>query len=340
MKLSLPLSLLLLILISAGCSRHDAGVTASESLPAVRVRLAPVQAESLPLVTDVTGTVRPVERAVLAAKVMGAISELPVSLGQRVAAGDMLVKLFAEDTVARITQARSELNVARRDLSRETELLAKGASTAETVRNLQDRFEGSEARLRDAEIQLGYAEIRAPFDGVIAQKWVNAGDLAVPGRPLLELEGLGDFEIEAAIPESLASGLSLGAAINGEVAGNRFAGTLREISSAADATTRSVSVKIALPAGSPVRSGQFARLQLPGLPVRTLLVPAGAVSVSGQMERVFVAGDDQRAVLRLVRAGAKRGDRIEILSGLREGERVVVDPPSTLREGQPLEVQP
>jgi len=99
-------------------------------------------------------------------------------------------------------------------------------------------------------------------------------------------------------------------------------------------------VKIAVPAGAPVRSGQFVRVQIPGSSLRTLLVPASAVSVSGQMERVFVAGDRNRAVLRLVKTGALRGDQLEVLSGLSAGERVVAAPSATLRDGQPLEVQP
>ena len=73
---------------------------------------------------------------------------------------------------------------------------------------------------------------------------------------------------------------------------------------------------------------------------RTLLAPAAALTPFGQMERVFVAGGDGRAVLRLVRTGAASADRVEILAGLEAGERVVLAPPATLREGQPLEVQP
>jgi NAD(P)H-flavin reductase len=101
-----------------------------------------------------------------------------------------------------------------------------------------------------------------------------------------------------------------------------------------------VSAKFTVPAGVTVRSGQFARVQLPGAPVRVLLAPASAVSTAGQMELVFVVGEGSRAVLRLVKTGATRGERIEILSGLDDGERVVLAPPAGLREGQPLEVRP
>jgi membrane fusion protein, multidrug efflux system len=94
-----------------------------------------------------------------------------------------------------------------------------------------------------------------------------------------------------------------------------------------------------VPAGTAVRSGQYARVQVPGAPARTVLAPTAAVSTLGQMERVFVTVEN-RAVLRLVKTGATRGDRVEILSGLGDGDRIVVRPPAGLQEGQPLEVQP
>jgi len=94
-----------------------------------------------------------------------------------------------------------------------------------------------------------------------------------------------------------------------------------------------------VPADTPVRSGQFARVQVPGAPVHTMLVPAAAVSTLGQIERVFVDSDN-RAVLRLVKTGQVRGDRVEIVSGLADGDRIVLNPPDGLREGRLLEVQP
>jgi len=336
MKL-LPLAAILLSL-AAGCTRNETAPSVA-NLPAARVRLAVVQAEDLPQLTEVTGTVRPAERSVLAAKVMGAITELPVALGQRVKAGEVLLKISPAEATARVTQARAQFNVARRDLERETDLLAKGASTPEMVRNLQDRFTGCEAALHEAETQLSYTVIRAPFDGVVARKLVQVGDLATPGEPLFEVEGTADFEVLACVPDSLSAALTTDATFACEAAGVTFTGSLREVSSMTDPATRTIGVKIAVPAGAPVRSGHFTRVQVPGRTVRTLLVPAAAVSVSGQMERVFVAGEGDHAVLRIVKTGAPRGDRVEILSGLSEGDRVVVAPPAGLREGQPLEAQ-
>lgn len=336
LRFLLPAALALL----AGCSKPASHADTAASLPPAKVHLAPAVGEDLLALTEVTGTVRPMQRAQLAAKVMGAIEEMPFTLGQRVAAGDLLVKISVGEIKARLVQAQAQFNVAQRDLARERDLLGKGASTADMVRGLEDRYTMTQAMVREAEVMLGYAEVRAPFAGVIARKLANVGDLAAPGYPLVEIEGTDSFQVEAAVPDSLAASLKPGIGLTVEAGSLTFTAPLAELSSAADPSARSVLAKLTVPAGVTVRSGQFVRVQVPGAPSRVLHVPAAALSLLGQMERVFVAGEGNRAVLRLVKSGARVGDRLEIVSGLDAGERVVVNPPAGLREGQPLEILP
>jgi len=337
--LHLPAGLLAAALLTA-CGRTTPDIAGGR--PPAKVRVATVRIEELPVAIEVAGTVRPVRHALLAARVMGAIEELPVALGQRVKAGNLLVKISAGEISARVAQAQAQLDEVQGDLDRERKLLAQGASTPETVRSLVDRFALTEAMVREAEVMLGYTMIRAPFDGVIARKLADAGDLTSPGQPLIEIEDDATFQIEAGIPDTLASRLAVGALLAVEVpaAGIKFTGTVAEISSAADPFTRTVTAKIFVPAGVAVHSGQFARVAVPGAPARMLLAPASAVMAFGQMQLVFVASESNRTVLRLVKTGTARGDRLEIISGLDDGERVVVAPPAGLREGQPLETLP
>ena len=325
----------------SGCSKPG-GQSTTPDLPPVRAAVATVSAELMPALTEVTGTIRPAQRAAIAAKVMGTIDEFPVILGQPVAAGDVLVRISAGEISARLLQAQSQLNQVTRDLVRERELLAKGASTTDMVSNLQDRQTMTQAMVREAEIMLGYTTIRAPFSGVVARKPANAGDLAAPGMTLLEIEGTANFQVETGLPDSLAARLVSGALVHAEVpvAGVTFTATLVELSSAADSAAHTVPAKFSVPAGAAVRSGQFVRIQVPGEPVLALLVPAAAVSRVGQMERIFVLGLNNRAVLRIVKSGANRGDRVEVLSGLGAGERIVLNPPADLREGRLVEIRP
>ncbi|MDP2136288.1 MAG: efflux RND transporter periplasmic adaptor subunit [Candidatus Didemnitutus sp.] len=338
----LPFLFLLALLPVAGCSKSQpANPPSPATLPPARVTLVRVAASETAALAEITGTVRPAQRATLAARVMGAISEELVSLGQPVRTGDLLLKISAVEITARVAQAQAQLNVAVRDLARERDLLRVGASTADMVRGLEDRFTMTAAMVREAETMLGYTELRAPFDGVVARKFVQAGDLASPGQPLLELEGAGDFQIEVGIPDSLSGNLQLGVSLLAEepAANATFQARLIELSSAADAVARTVTAKFAVPADAPVRSGQFVRVHVPAGRITALLVPISAVTTVGQMERIFIA-ENNRAMLRIVKTGAAHNGLVEILSGLSAGESVVVQPPANLREGQPLEVQP
>lgn len=341
MKSSRLLLLPAALLVLAGCKRHDPSAPAA-GLPVAQVQAAAVQTAQTPVFTTITGTVRPVQRAVLSAKLMGTVAAVPVNLGQAVAAGDLLLRLSAAEVEARVAQAKAQLNQVTRDLERERALLAREASTTDLVRTLEDRHAQTAAVVREAETMLGYTQIRAPFAGTIARKFVDTGDLASPGQPLLELTGHDAFEIETNIPASLAIRLTKGTALTVEVpdAGAPFTAAVTEISSAADPRARTVPVRLAVPAGTPVRPGQFARVQVPGEAAASLTVPATAVTRFGQMERVFIITADNLAGLRLVKTGAASGDRIEILSGLNAGERIVATPPAGLRDGQPLEILP
>jgi len=326
----------------AGCSRPTPDSGASPSLPSIKTQVVAVHLETVPVLNEITGTVHAVERAQLAAKVMGSIDTMPFTLGQRVKRGDTLVTISAGEINARVTQAESQYNQASRDLARERDLLPKGASTATMVKDLEDRCAGAEAMLREAKVMLSYATLQAPFDGVIARKFVNVGDLASPGLPLLEIEGASGFEVEAGVPDSLAGNLRAGMllAVQSPTEGIVFSGKISEISPAADANAHTVAVKITVPDSATVRSGQFVRIQIPGSPIRALLAPWAAVTTLGQIERVFVASSDNRAVLRLVKTGARRGSQVEILSGLDDGDRVILTQSAALYEGQMLEIQP
>jgi membrane fusion protein (multidrug efflux system) len=325
--------------LTAGCSRPGPAAVPAPG-PAVRVRVAAVEAAEVRHHTEATGTVRPVRRAVLAPQVAGTITELPAALGQAVRAGEVLVRLSSADAQARLARAEVQLKVARRDLAREKDLLVRSASTAEAVRNLEDRVTGCETMVREAEAQLGYTTLRAAFDGVVARRLVHPGDLASPGQPLLEIEGTADLELEASVPESAAAALVAGAKFDVSAGGQTFPATLREVSSTADAATRTIGVKLAVPAGAPVRSGQFVRVLIPGDTRPAVLVPAAAVALLGQMERVFVVPESGPVQLRLVRTGARRGAHVEVLAGLAARERVVLAPPADLRDGQSVEVIP
>jgi RND family efflux transporter MFP subunit len=340
MKHHTPTLLLSLTLLATGCSRSHGPAAAAPALPSARVHVATARLESVAASIEATGTVRAARHAWIAARVMGTIEELPVLLGQRVRRGDLIARLAAGEISARLAQTQAQVAYTQRELDRERDLLAKGAGTAESVRSLEDRLRLAVAARQEAEAMASYTDLRAPFDGAVSRRLVKAGDLASPGQPLLEIEGDAGLEIEAMLPESATTGLKVGQRLPVMRDDLRFSAEITEIAAAADSATRTVESRLTVPAGTAVRPGQFVRVLLPSASSRAVVVPATAVTLHGQMERVFVAGADGRAVLRLVRSGRVEGDRVIILAGLNENDRVVTDPSATLREGQPLEVLP
>lgn len=332
-------ALSLAALLFAGCGRSDPTAKPAAGDTPLALPITVVESRVAPATVAVPGTVRPRDRAVLSAKVSGTVAEVNVTLGQRVAKGAPLARLAAAELAARVARMHAEAEQAQRDLERERSLAAKGVSAAETARAMEDRLKIVQAQLAEAETVLGYTVVTAPFDGVITAQPADVGDLASPGTPLLALEGEGTLRVEAELPESVGD-LPVGTAIaiEAEGAAAPLAGKVAELSPAADPNARTRRVRIELPDGAPVRSGQFVRVAAPVGERRSLEVPASAVSRFGQMERVFVVAQG-RAVLRLVKTGAVRGASVEILSGLSAGERVVTAPPPALRDGRAVEVR-
>ncbi|MEZ5275964.1 MAG: efflux RND transporter periplasmic adaptor subunit [Opitutaceae bacterium] len=332
-------SAVVFIFAASACHRPAHESDALPDLPTIQVNTTTVEIQTVRGREEIPGTIRPVDRAMIAAKVIGTIDSLPVSLGQRVSRGDLLVSILAGEISAKVLQAQAQLDQASRDLARERELLTKGASTSETVSGLENRVRIMQAAVSEAETMLSYTRINAPFDGVITRKLVNEGDLASPGLPLVEIENPDRLQVEIDIPEMLAQTVVVGTEVEVVMPGGEWTGLARikELAPAADPVSRTFHAKVTVPANTPVRSGQFARVRLPGRQIEAILVPTSAVSYFGQIERVYVV-EGNRADLRIVKSGASYGDRVEILSGLGNGDIIVVNPPAGLVDGQPLEI--
>ncbi|MEW6594307.1 MAG: efflux RND transporter periplasmic adaptor subunit [Thermodesulfobacteriota bacterium] len=308
-------------------------------MPTEQVAVVTVATEPAGRQQEVAATVEAVQRAAIAAKATGVIAEVPVTLGAAVPRGGLLVRIAAGEIGARLAQAEAQRVQARRNLEREQRLLAKEAATREGVKALEDAWRVADAAYREAQAMHGYTVVTAPFAGVVTRKFVKAGDLATVGMPLLVLEDGSRLQAVAQVPEALVARLKVGEPLPVQVPAAGFAGsgTIAELSPAPDALSRSATVKINLAAAASLRPGQFARVALPDGEAASLFVPEAAVTVQGQMERLFVV-QEGKARLRLVRSGERRDGRVEILSGLTPGEQVVARESGRLVDGQPVKV--
>ena len=292
-------------------------------------------------VEEIVGTVRPKLSSAVSAKVSGTIGKMLVAPGQAVKSGELLVQLDAREIQARLDQAMALLEQAVKDLQRFEKLILAKVVTQQEFEAVQARHRVAVAAVSEAETQLGYTKILAPFDGVITHKRADVGDLATPGRPLLELENPTLLRLEADVPEALLANLKLGDRLPVHIAAlkTELSGSISEIAPAADAGSRTFGVKLDLATVTGLRSGQFGRVAIPVSEVNALRVPTSSVVVRGQMELVFVVAG-QQAQLRLVKTGKQLGAEVEIVSGITPGETLVVEGATALVDGQQVSVKP
>jgi RND family efflux transporter MFP subunit len=229
-----------------------------------------------------------------------------------------------DEASARLKVARSGHDMA---MSKKQQVNAKIAQAEEAVQS--------------AKIMRGYARINAPFAGVVVEKRVEPGNLAAPGQPLLLIEQAGGFRLEAPIEESRLASIKSGSPVTVHLEALQRSVTARvsEVVPAVDSSSRAFTVKIDLPAMPQLQSGMFGRAQFAQGSREVIAIPAGALQEQGQVVSVLVAGDGA-ARSRLVSAGERQGDQVEVLSGLSAGERVIFPRPAGLADGARVEVRP
>ncbi|HSK39621.1 MAG TPA: efflux RND transporter periplasmic adaptor subunit [Arenibaculum sp.] len=334
--------MLLFALLLTGCGRqHDGPSAPPPDLPTATVRVQAAESGTHLATEEVAGTVRAKLRAVLEARFSGRIQEMRVVPGQRVKRGELLVQIDAPEIQARLDQALAHRDQAELDFKRFATLMEQNAVTRQEFDAVQAGQRIAEAAVTEAEAMLGYARLSAPFDGVITRKLADVGDLAAPGKPLLELEDPAALRLEFDLPEGLIGRLKQGQQLDVRVSdlAEAVQGVVVEIAPTADPASRTSVVKLDLPPAPGLRAGAFARVAVPVGESRVLRLPAEAVIQRGQLEYVFVAAGG-RAQLRLVKTGRREGQEVQILAGITAGEPVVISGGAQLREGQPLEIQP
>jgi multidrug efflux pump subunit AcrA (membrane-fusion protein) len=256
---------------------------------------------------------------------------------------------------ADVRATESALQLARLTHDRIAALQARRSATVEELDQAVAAREAAEAQHAAAQARLAaaaagrdaakaaavaaavaatYATLTAPFDGIVAERSAEAGSMAAPGSPLVTLEDPATYRLEARLDEARAALVRPGgdAAVQLDTREAPMTGRIVEIARL-DPTSHSFLVKIDLPPGSPVRSGQFGRASFRGPSRQALTIPSPALVRRGQLTFVLVAAADQHVRLQPVSVGSTTGERTEVLAGLRDGDRVVTSPSPTLADG-------
>ena len=333
--LFLSLSILIAPVLS-GCGGADKKTDSSSGMTPKSVSVATVERYTSGAHDEIMGSVIARNTATVSTKVQSRVDRMLVDIGSHVNKGDLLAQLDTRESEAKVQQARAMYEQATGDLARFEKLLAQDAATQQEYDGIKARATVAEASLHEAETFLSYASITAPFSGVITRKSLDIGDLAFPGQPIFTIEETGAPRFIVGIAESQRGGIAVGqnVSISIPVIDTTVNGKVEELSPSADPMSRTFTVKIGLPNIRMLRPGQFGRLLLPSeTEDATLFIPRSAWVRRGQLDLVYVVTPDNRAMLRLVRIGRQSDGKLEILSGLRENEKVVISDQRDLLDG-------
>lgn len=303
------------------------------------------------------GVVEAVRQSVIASQVAGAIVQLDARAGDAVKAGQVLLRIDARAADqnaaagdAQVAAARAALEAATRQYDRQKQLFAQHYISQAALDNAESEFKATRAQVAAqlaqagaARTQSGFFVVRAPYAGVIADVPVTLGDMAMPGRALLTIYDPSALRITVAVPQTVVAQIVAGQALRAELPGlppdRRWVTPARvQVLPTVDAATHTVQMRLDLPAGlDGVGPGMFARVWLP-LPAGgthgdavSLMVPVQAIVRRAEMTGLYVLDPTGRPVLRQVRLGRIDGAKVEVLSGLMPGERVVTDAQAAAR---------
>ncbi len=364
------IAMVTVVFLTACSSRKSTPASAPETISGVALFTA--QRTAVPDYIEATGTVRAAQSAQLASQVMGTITRVNVHEGDAVRRGQVLITIDEAQPRAAYQSATAGLQASQQAIAAADADYALAESTMQRYQMLYDKKSVSpheydevkaklaaakarrdaahansvqaEAGVAEANTAVGFTKIRAPFDGLVIAKLTDAGGMAAPGVPLLVVEDPSHFRLEANVDESQIGVVRLGASVPvvlDSLGGQMLTGKVVQIVPAADAASRTFTVKIDLPAdsqsGSPsragvardgveIRSGLFGRARFPRGERESILVPQTALLHRGQLDAVYVVGKDEIAALRYVTLGKPNGNDIEVLSGLDSGERIVAQP--------------
>ena len=252
---------------------------------------------------------------------------------------------LAQTTFNRMQDLFNKKSISNQEFDEASAKLKAAQAVHEMARAKRAQLDAQAARVqqdvRATEVARSYAEITAPFAGVVTAKTVDPGTLAVPGTPLLTIEREGAYRLEASVEESRLAAIRVGQPVSVTLDGidRTLEARVSEIVPAVDAASRSYLVKIDLPNVPALRSGAFGRASFSMGSRVALTIPAAAVSERGQLQSVLVA-ENGVARTRLITAGSKNKDRIEVLSGLTAGDKVIFPVPQGLGDGAAVEVRP
>lgn len=349
-------TLLFSVLLLSSCSSEE---PATLNQKPVDVQVATAETQMGINTQAFPGNVESNNQASLSTIVMGTVTEVPVSIGQLVQEGDVLVQIKDDQIRAKkmqleanMVQAKANLENTEKNLNRIKNLYAEESATSKELDDISTMYdiakanvEALEASMREVNEMLEYTVVRAPFNGIVSRKFVSAGDMAAPGHPLVVVADPGTLKVTANVPEKWITEISEGDSVTVSVSAANISSAgavLTAVSDAGDPMSRQYAIEAQITdpdAASELKTGMFAEIKIQTEGEGSLYIPTSALVQRGQLTGVYTISDNSRTVLRWVRTGKTAGKSIEILTGLSAGEQYITSIHQPLKQGQLVNIQ-
>ncbi len=339
------------VLISS-CGSEDKNAVIDNS-PGVTVKVKTVSENNRSPFLTVSGKIEAVKSANISTRMMGYVDKIFVGVGDKVSDGQLLMSVNNADMSAQlaqvnagITEAEAAFTIAEKDYNRFSTLFQENSASQKELDDITANYNMAKARLESAKqirngvnAQMGYANIRAPFNGVVTNKFISAGDMANPGMPLMEVESPGKYQVLAMVPESEILDVKSDIEVTVQIkALNQIVkGKVTEVSTSSKNTGGQYLVKVILDkTDEQILSGMYATVKFPIAQKTTtsaVMIPIEAIVKNGQLSGIYTVSQSNTALLRWLRLGRTFGDEVEVLSGLSADEQYIVSAEGKLFNG-------
>jgi membrane fusion protein (multidrug efflux system) len=331
---------------NANTPRQDTKAVAEKKAPAPGgpspVEVVHLSASLVHEDLQAVGALRSNESVVMRPEVAGRIAAIGFRDGQPVKRGQVLVQLDAALNEAEVAQARAELDLAKSTLKRTEDLASKNFVSGSAQETAASNVEVLAARLKLAEARLAKMRILAPFDGVVGIRTVSIGDYVKDGADLVNIEDIGVLKVDFRVPERYLPHMRAGQAVEvvaDALPADRYRGAIEAINPRVDANGRSLEVRARLSnSDGRLRPGMFARVRIIiGERTNALLVPEEAIVPLGDDFFVYTVVDGKANRIR-VKLGVRRNSQVEVLEGVKAGDKVITAGMRVQRDGQPVRI--
>lgn len=341
-------------LLLAGCGEKITPGAAQVKRPVVSgVSIATIAPTRVDEYYETAGTVKAAHISYVSGRMMGTVTSLAVREGDAVEKGQLLLTIDDRDVVQKVKQAESgyqeatkALEAARQNreltgityqrykkMYEEKAISEQEINQFETQKKVagleyervQEMVNRAAAGLAEAKVYLDFTKINSPIKGLVTEKKIQIGSMATPGMPLLTVENTALYNAEVTVDEGLSGKLKPGMPVEVFIAAlnRQIAGKITEILPAVDPLSRSFTAKVAI-SGAGLRTGQYANVKIAQGKKEVILVPRAAIVEKGQLAGVYAVDSQDIVTYRLIRTGKSYAGNVEILSGLKSADRIIV----------------